>query len=116
MVGRHMDAAKQPTVHRAAWRPDQHRRPARRHLMGRDGHRARLRAPTPPRPSAHRAHLDGRSRRTGPRPTEDRRPRMLTTTQRYLHPDRREFEAAATALSAHLTVERSPSGPYLRAV
>jgi hypothetical protein len=35
----------------------------------------------------------------------------LTTTQRYLQPDRREFEAAATALSAHLTVRRSPNGP-----
>jgi integrase len=40
----------------------------------------------------------------------------LTTTQRYLHPDRREYEAAATALSAHLTVRRSPNGPQLRAV
>jgi integrase len=42
--------------------------------------------------------------------------RSLTTTQRYLHPDRREYEAAATALSAHLTVRRSPDGPQLRAV
>jgi len=39
----------------------------------------------------------------------------LTTTQRYLHPDRREFEAAGTALSAHLTVRRSPGEPSLRA-
>jgi len=35
----------------------------------------------------------------------------ITTTQRYLHPDRRKYEEAAAALSAHLTGARSPSGP-----
>jgi integrase len=40
----------------------------------------------------------------------------LTTTQRYLHPDRKSFEDASTALSAHLKARRSQSGPKLRAV
>jgi integrase len=40
----------------------------------------------------------------------------LTTTKRYLHPDRRSIEAAGAALSAHLAIRRSPSGPQLRAV
>ena len=40
----------------------------------------------------------------------------LSTTQRYLHPDRQSFEDAGTALSAHLSVRRSPNGPRLRAV
>ena len=38
----------------------------------------------------------------------------LTTTQRYLHPDRQSIDAAGTALSAHLSARRSPSGPRLR--
>jgi len=40
----------------------------------------------------------------------------LSTTQRYLHPDQRSFEAAGEALSAHLRAPRSTSGPRLRAV
>jgi hypothetical protein len=40
----------------------------------------------------------------------------LTTTQRYLHPDRQSIDAAGTALSAHLSARRSPSGPRLRVV
>jgi len=40
----------------------------------------------------------------------------LTTTQRYLHPDRQSITDAGTALSAHLKARRSPSGPQLRAV
>ena len=40
----------------------------------------------------------------------------LSTTQRYLHPDRRAFEEAAEALSAHLTSRRTDGGPRLRAV
>lgn len=40
----------------------------------------------------------------------------LTTTQRYLHPNRGAIEAAGAALSAHLKARRSPSGPQLRAV
>jgi integrase len=40
----------------------------------------------------------------------------LSTTQRCLHPDRRSFEEAAEALSAHLTARRSTNGPRLRAV
>jgi integrase len=40
----------------------------------------------------------------------------LTTTQRYLHPDDRSIEDAGAALSAHLRVKRSTSGPQLRAV
>lgn len=40
----------------------------------------------------------------------------LSTTQRYLHPDRRSIEAAGKALSEHLSVRRSPNGPRLRAV
>jgi integrase len=39
----------------------------------------------------------------------------ITTTQRYLHPDRRQFEAAGSALSAHLSV-RKASGIDLRAI
>ncbi|MBB5868630.1 integrase [Allocatelliglobosispora scoriae] len=35
----------------------------------------------------------------------------LTTTQRYLHPDRRKIDAAGASLSAHLTGPRSPDGP-----
>jgi integrase len=35
----------------------------------------------------------------------------LTTTQRYLHPDRQSIDAAGTALSAHLSARRSPTGP-----
>jgi integrase len=38
----------------------------------------------------------------------------LTTTQRYLHPDRRHIDDAGQALSAHLTARRSPNGPQLR--
>jgi integrase len=40
----------------------------------------------------------------------------LTTTQRYLHPDRQSITDAGTALSAHLKARRSPDGPQLRAV
>jgi hypothetical protein len=41
----------------------------------------------------------------------------LTTTQRYLHPDRTSIDdAAVVVLSAHLSVRRSPNGPQLRAV
>ncbi|MFY1649882.1 tyrosine-type recombinase/integrase [Solwaraspora sp. WMMB762] len=40
----------------------------------------------------------------------------LTTTQRYLHPDRQTIADAGTALSAHLKARRSPGGPQLRAV
>ena len=40
----------------------------------------------------------------------------LTTTQRYLHPDQRSYEDAGAALSAHLSVRRSPRGPHLKAV
>ncbi len=40
----------------------------------------------------------------------------LSTTQRYLHPDRRAFEEAGEALTAHLRAPRSTSGPRLRAV
>ncbi|HEV8173179.1 MAG TPA: site-specific integrase, partial [Actinoplanes sp.] len=40
----------------------------------------------------------------------------LTTTQRYLHPDRQSIDAAGTALSAHLSARRSPNGPRLRVV
>uniref|UniRef100_UPI0035A22F37 tyrosine-type recombinase/integrase n=1 Tax=Sphaerisporangium siamense TaxID=795645 RepID=UPI0035A22F37 len=40
----------------------------------------------------------------------------LSTTQRYLHPDVRSISDAGEALSAHLSVRRSPSGPRLRAV
>jgi integrase len=40
----------------------------------------------------------------------------LTTTQRYLHPDRRAVEEAGEALSAHLSARRSPGGPRLRVV
>jgi Protein kinase domain/Phage integrase family len=40
----------------------------------------------------------------------------LSTTQRYLHPDRRSIEDAGEALSAHLRAPRSPGGPRLRAV
>ncbi|MFI6484737.1 tyrosine-type recombinase/integrase [Nonomuraea sp. NPDC050663] len=40
----------------------------------------------------------------------------LTTTQRYLHPDRDAIAAAGTALSAHLTGSWSQTGPKLKAV
>jgi integrase len=40
----------------------------------------------------------------------------LTTTQRYLHPDRQAITDAGTALSTHLKARRSPDGPQLRAV
>ncbi|WBB81294.1 site-specific integrase [Micromonospora sp. WMMD882] len=40
----------------------------------------------------------------------------LTTTQRYLHPDRQTITDAGTALSAHLKARRSPGGPRLHAV
>ena len=38
----------------------------------------------------------------------------LTTTQRYLHPDERSITEAGEALTAHLSVRRSPNGPQLR--
>ncbi len=38
----------------------------------------------------------------------------LTTTQRYLHPDQRSITDASDALTAHLSVRRSPNGPQLR--
>ncbi|MFD8334705.1 tyrosine recombinase XerC [Streptomyces solisilvae] len=37
----------------------------------------------------------------------------LTTTQRYLHPDRRSVELAGAALSAHLAAGRQAPGPQL---
>jgi site-specific recombinase XerC len=40
----------------------------------------------------------------------------LTTTQRYLHPDERSITEAGDALTAHLSVRRSPNGPQLRVV
>lgn len=40
----------------------------------------------------------------------------LSTTQRYLHPDRQSITDAGEALSAHLKARRSPTGPQLRAV
>src|SRR5690606_24476280 len=40
----------------------------------------------------------------------------LSTTQRYLHPDRRSIEEAGEALTAHLSARRSTRGPRLRAV
>lgn len=36
---------------------------------------------------------------------------QITTTQRYLHPNRRAISDAGTALSVHLTGQKSPSGP-----
>ena len=39
----------------------------------------------------------------------------LTTTQRYLHPDKRSITDAGTALSAHLTARRSPDGSQTQA-
>ncbi|MCD0484588.1 site-specific integrase [Streptacidiphilus sp. ASG 303] len=35
----------------------------------------------------------------------------LTTTQRYLHPDRRSIEQAGAALSAHLGAGQRSAGP-----
>lgn len=40
----------------------------------------------------------------------------LSTTQRYLHPDNRSITDAGDALSAHISVRRSPNGPQLRVV
>ncbi len=40
----------------------------------------------------------------------------LTSTQRYLHPDERSITEAGDALTAHLSVRRSPNGPQLRVV
>jgi integrase len=40
----------------------------------------------------------------------------LTTTQRYLHPDRRTVTAPGEALSAYLRAPRSPDGPQGRAI
>jgi hypothetical protein len=40
----------------------------------------------------------------------------LTSTQRYLHPDRQSVGDAGTALSAHLAVRESQIGPKLVAV
>ena len=40
----------------------------------------------------------------------------LTTRQRYLHPDQRSITDAGDALTAHLSVRRSPNGSQLRVV
>lgn len=40
----------------------------------------------------------------------------LTTTQRYLHPDRRSVTAAGDALTAYLRAPRSPNGPQHEAM
>jgi len=40
----------------------------------------------------------------------------FTTTQRYLHPDRRTVTAAGQALSAYLRAPRSPGGPQAQAL
>jgi integrase len=40
----------------------------------------------------------------------------LSTTQRHLHPDEQSITDAGDALTAHLTVRRSPNGPQLRAI
>jgi len=37
--------------------------------------------------------------------------RSLTTTQRYLHPNRQSIRDAGEALTLHLTGMRSPNGP-----
>jgi len=73
-------------------------------------------APTPsaPQSAPHRAHLDGRCWRPSPPPTQNRRPRLTDTTQRYLHPDSQSVSNAGALLSAHL--HGSQSGPKLRAV
>jgi integrase len=42
--------------------------------------------------------------------------RYLHTTPRYLHPDERSITEAGDALTAHLSVRRSPNGPQLRVV
>ena len=42
--------------------------------------------------------------------------RSLSTTQRYLHPDDQSITDAGDALSAHISVRRSPNGPQLRVV
>ncbi|WP_425264133.1 site-specific integrase [Streptomyces caeruleatus] len=65
-----------PPVHRPARRTHLHRRPTRRHTLGRRGHQPRLRAPTPPRPPAHRTDLVRRRRSPGTRPATHRRPRL----------------------------------------
>jgi hypothetical protein len=38
----------------------------------------------------------------------------ITTTQRYLHPDKRAIWSAGDSLSAHLRAPRSPNGPQRR--
>ena len=38
----------------------------------------------------------------------------ITTTQRYLHPDKRAIRAAGDSLSTHLRAPRSPNGPQRR--
>jgi integrase len=38
----------------------------------------------------------------------------ITTTQRYLHPDKHAIRAAGDSLSAHLRAPRSPNGPQRR--
>jgi integrase len=40
----------------------------------------------------------------------------LSTTQRYLHPDDQSITDAGDALSAHISVRRSPNVPQLRVV
>lgn len=40
----------------------------------------------------------------------------ITTTQRYIHPNRQSIDDAGAALSAFLKADRSPDGPQLRAV
>lgn len=104
----HRPQARRPPVRRPAWRTHLHRRPARCHALGRRGHQARPRAPAP------RA-----LRHTGPTWFADAGAQVhvlrriaghgsLTTSRRCLHPDVHKITAAGAALSAHLSVVRTP--------
>jgi hypothetical protein len=68
--------ARRPPVHRTQRRSHHHRRPARRHPLGRGRRRPRLRTPPPTRAPPHRTDLAGRRRRPRTRPAQDRRARL----------------------------------------
>lgn len=108
--------ARLALVHRSSWWPDQYGGAQGRDTLGRGGDVTRLRAPAAARLATHGPNLARRCGGSGPRPSKIAGHGSLTTTQRYLHPDRRSIEEAGTALSAHLSVKRSTNGPHLRAV
>jgi hypothetical protein len=97
-------------------RPDHHRHPARRRVMGRGGHRPGVRAAKTSRFAAYGVDVDGRRGGAPPQPPKDRRPRHLgddpaLPTPRPAVPDeRREAALSPLVVSAAPMRAQRPTG------